>query len=223
MRERRILMTNYSGKRISILGDSISTFQDYTPDSAVFFDSFVQSLAGITSVDDTWWMQVINGLGGTLGTNNSYAGSTVYGTRLTAGCSDHRTGALGKNGVPDVILVSMGGNDCAFQISRRQFKKAYRTMLAKLKEYYPAAEIWCGTLLWGRHVDDRIPAFFNAEAVPPIRTYNELIIAEVQAAGCHLADLGEGFYDAMDGVHPNRNGMDFIAQRWLRAIQGGEG
>ena len=110
-------MSTYIGKRFCVLGDSISTFEGYTPNSAVFFDPYVQRLAGISGVEDTWWMQVIQGLGGVLGTNNSYSGCTVYGTRLTAGCSDHRADALARNGTPEVILIHIGGNDCAFQIS----------------------------------------------------------------------------------------------------------
>lgn len=211
-------MNSYSGKRFCILGDSISTYEGYTPAESVFYNSWFQKVTGVTSVNDTWWMQVINSLEGCLGVNNSYSGSTVYGTRLTAGCSDHRTGALGESGSPDVILVNMGGNDWGFSISRKQFSKAYRTMLSKLTTLYPSAEIWCGTLLQGQQVTNDIPPFFNAEAAHPIGIYNDLIRKEVTNAGCHIAELGESRYDTIDGAHPNRDGMTFIAQQWLRAI-----
>ena len=59
-------MHSYSGKRFCVLGDSISTYEGYTPASVVFYDSYFQRLTGVTSVNDTWWMQVINGLGGIL-------------------------------------------------------------------------------------------------------------------------------------------------------------
>lgn len=212
-------MDTYTGKRFCILGDSISTYEGYTPASSVFYDSWVQKQAGISSVNDTWWMQVINSLGGILGTNNSYAGSTVYGTRPTAGCSDHRISALDRNGIPDVILVNMGGNDWGFSVSRKGFSKAYRQMLSKLSALYPSAEIWCATLLRGRQVSPELPAFFNAEAAHPISTYNNLIGTAVASAGCHIASLGDDTYDAMDGVHPNRDGMTLIAQQWLRALK----
>lgn len=45
--------------RISILGDSISTFAGYTPKDSVFYDSYVQWETGVKTVEDTWWMQVI--------------------------------------------------------------------------------------------------------------------------------------------------------------------
>ncbi len=213
-------MNAYSGKLFSVLGDSISTYEGYTLAAAVFYEPCFQKITGVTSVNDTWWMQVINGLGGILGTNNSYSGSTVYGTRPTAGCSDHRTSALSQNGTPDVILVNLGGNDWGFSVPRKNFTKAYRQMLSKLTTLYPSAEIWCATLLQGRQVNHDIPPFFNVEGCNPISTYNTIICKEATAAGCHVATLGEEPYPAVDGVHPNRDGMTFIAQRWLSAILG---
>ena len=82
-------------KRISILGDSVSTFAGYTPDGALFYDSWRQGEAGVTGPDDTWWMQVIQGVGGVLGINNSYAGSTVSGSLASSGTSEQRLQALG--------------------------------------------------------------------------------------------------------------------------------
>lgn len=212
-------MNAFQGKRFCVLGDSICTYEGYTAPSAVFYNAWMQAQTGIVSVNDTWWMQVINGVGGTLGTNDSFAGSTVYGTRLTAGCSDCRTSALGESGAPEVILISMGGNDWGFSVPRKHFTKAYRQMLSKLRTLYPEAEIWCATLLQGQHLDNAFPPFFNAESSRPLSAYNEIIRKEAIASGCHVADLGDGKYDAIDGVHPNKDGMDFIAKCWLNAIQ----
>ncbi len=212
-------MNAYSGKRFCVLSNSVSTYEGYTPASAVFYDAYYQSISGVTSVNDTWWMQVINRLGGVLGINDSYSGSTVYGTQPTAGCSDLRIAALGKNGTPDVILIYMGGNDWRFNILPERFSNAYRTMLSKLTQFYPNAEIWCATLLQGHKVDNTIPAFRTAKVHHPQRLYSDLIRKEVSAAGCHIADLGESTYPASDGVHPTREGMCLLAQRWLRAIE----
>lgn len=211
-------MSDYRGKRFCILGDSICTYHGYTPAAAVFYDSLMQRHSGVLTVNDTWWMQVIDALEGTLGVNNSISGSTVHGTlRMSAG-SDQRTQALGENGAPEVLLISMGGNDWGFGVAPKSFAKAYRKMLAKLKKWYPHAEIWCGTLLRGRLTEKNAIPFFNAEACGPLRVYNEAIRTEAIAAGCHVADLGEEQYDAMDEVHPNKSGMDFIAQCWLTAL-----
>lgn len=84
-------------RRISILGDSISTFAGYTPEEAVFYDSYVQWETGVKSVEDTWWMQVIKALDGELGTNHSLAGSMVSGNLSTSAMSYERIEKLGTN------------------------------------------------------------------------------------------------------------------------------
>lgn len=169
----------------------------------------------------TWWMQVINHFGGVLGVNNSYAGSTVYGTRPTSGNSDERTQALGAAGEPDVILISMGGNDCAFGFKLKEFGRYYRRMLRKLTELYPNAEIWCGNLMRGKIIPGGIP-FFNAESMTSRGPYQAVIEKEAPAAGCHVAKLGTEFYEAYDGAHPTLNGMNYIAQCWIEAIEKGD-
>ena len=214
-------MTDYKGKRFCVLGDSISTFSGYTPEEAVFYNSYMQRMTGVTDVNLTWWMQVINHFGGVLGVNNSYAGSTVYGTRPTSGNSDERTQALGAAGEPDVILISMGGNDCAFGFKLKEFGRYYRRMLRKLTELYPNAEIWCGNLMRGKIIPGGIP-FFNTESMTSRGPYQAVIEKEAPAAGCHVAKLGTEFYEAYDGAHPTLNGMNYIAQCWIEAIEKGD-
>ena len=109
-------MENKNKKIISILGDSISTFAGYTPAGAVFYDDWRQRETGVADPGATWWMQVIEGLGGVLGVNNSYSGSTVSCGLLTSGTSLRRLETLGAEGDPDIILVSMGANDWGFGI-----------------------------------------------------------------------------------------------------------
>ena len=72
------------GKRISILGDSISTFPGYSNNP-----EYNSSIGGnalwykgdnyITDVNETWWMQTINRTGMILNVNNSWSGDTVTG------------------------------------------------------------------------------------------------------------------------------------------------
>ena len=86
--------------RISILGDSISTFAGYTPKDSVFYDSYVQWETGVKTVEDTWWMQVIRAFDAELGINNSVAGSMVSGNLSTSAMAEERIQALGENGLP---------------------------------------------------------------------------------------------------------------------------
>ena len=67
----RIRMDNSAMILVSIIGDSISTFEHYNPpDYAVFYDKEKQALNGMTSVYDTWWAKVNQALHANLCVNN---------------------------------------------------------------------------------------------------------------------------------------------------------
>ena len=65
-------ITPPSGPRVSIFGDSISTFKDYINGYTTYYP-----YGTLTDVDMTYWMKLIGLLGGTLETNISYSGSCV--------------------------------------------------------------------------------------------------------------------------------------------------
>ena len=70
-------------KKISVLGDSISTFEGYSePKDAVFYDMAKKLSSGVLRYADTWWGQVIEGLGGELLTLNAISGgiTTHFGS-----------------------------------------------------------------------------------------------------------------------------------------------
>ncbi|OUO28735.1 SGNH/GDSL hydrolase family protein [Eubacterium sp. An3] len=207
-------------KRISILGDSVSTFAGITPPEALFYDAWRQEETGVTSPDDTWWMQVIQGMGGMLGVNNSYAGSTVSGGFMTSGTSEKRLRTLSAEGEPDMILVAMGANDWGFGVHPQEFEYEYRRMLQRMKRLYPRAEIWCATILRGKPVPEE-EMFFNVDGVISPNIYSDIIRRIGTEEAVHLADVS-GYhmeYETIDGVHPNREGMKMIACLWLKELQ----
>ena len=207
-------------KRISIRGDSVSTFAGITPPEALFYDAWRQEETGVTSPDDTWWMQVIQGMGGMLGVNNSYAGSTVSGGFMTSGTSEKRLRTLSAEGEPDMILVAMGANDWGFGVHPQEFEYEYRRMLQRMKRLYPRAEIWCATILRGKPVPEE-EMFFNVDGVISPNIYSDIIRRIGTEEAVHLADVS-GYhmeYETIDGVHPNREGMKMIACLWLKELQ----
>lgn len=125
------ILPDYSGKRLSILGDSISTFaasNEKTDGKAAdgcttnYPGNPVQySNSDVTNVESTWWGKVIDQFGMVLGINESWAGSCIgYNPNQTASgkytadnclCSITRIGHLGENGTPDIIIVFGGTND----------------------------------------------------------------------------------------------------------------
>ena len=82
--QESITVKEYKGKLISILGDSISTFEGYIPKAdgvnLPHRPRYPQDNL-LTDVNETWWMKSINELDGTLGGNDSWAGSTVSNHR----------------------------------------------------------------------------------------------------------------------------------------------
>lgn len=114
------------GKKLSILGDSISTFG--TPDQSNSLGTW--TYAGnrcrypqsnlLTDVNSTWWKRLLDTTGAILGINESWAGSRVSNTQSTDSgdlgpnrciSSITRISHLRENGEPDIILVYAGTND----------------------------------------------------------------------------------------------------------------
>lgn len=211
----------YTGKKISILGDSISTFKGVTTDDPnTFYGRVMCEKGGFSGVEDTWWMRVVNGLGGVFERDNAFAGSCVTdGCGLGRGmCSEERTGALGT---PDVILIFAGANDMGFNVPEAEFRAAYRLMLSRLKAKHPAAEIWCGTLINGRKVLDDEPFFMNEEPKKELEPFSGIIRDCAAEAGARVVDMAASglIYDTIDGCHPTAHGMEQLAGLWLDAIR----
>ena len=221
--------------RISVLGDSVSTFAGYTPAEALFYDSWRQEETGVMSPDDTWWMQVIQNTGMQLLANGSYSASTVCGDssseESSAGCSNRRiVDLMGNTGIaPNVILVYMGVNDFFHSIDLGSFSgtaayrndhyiwdftEGYELMLQKLQAIYPTSRIYCMTLLESNSWEGtRVNANGNT-----VEDYNSRIRQVAAAHGISVIDLrncGIESYElgryTSDGVHLNREGAAKIA------------
>ena len=97
-------------------------------------------------------------------------------------------------------------------------------MLRKLKRNYPAAQIWCGTLLWSYCVKDQTINYYQQElgGAESLAPYNRAIRAAAAAEGCPVADLAASGreYAAIDCAHPHAAGMKTIADLWLQALRG---
>mgnify|MGYP001075264077 CR=1 FL=1 len=134
---KEIKYTELAGKRISILGDSISTFyQDGSPMNSYYgqvgrfyYPTYCQD---VRTVDKTWWGQLINNTNMILGVNNSWSGSTAVGTDESAGCSDARINTLIQNGNPDIVILYLGTNDLCSGFSVESFVAAYEMILSKI-------------------------------------------------------------------------------------------
>lgn len=206
--------------KISILGDSISTYAGYNPPCyPVYYKDDIAYENDIASVNDTWWKQVIDAVGGELCENNSYSGSLVFGNVSSSACSDERCSGLHGTNKPNVILIYMGTNDRGYGIKIQKFYEAYRTMLRRLKKNYPTAKIVCATLLLCYYKNGE--GKLNAESVVAEFEYNNAIRAAVKDENCILADIAFSgkCYETLDGCHPTKNGHSLIAKLWLEKLK----
>lgn len=241
--ERWQSTNKYFGKQFSVLGDSISTLEGYNPKGyKVFYAEENCERSGVIEMQDTWWDKVISFFGGELLVNNSWSGSRV--TKLTtndslfpSGCSNERTSSLHIDSVhPDVIIVYLGTNDWAFGANQgdetrvldddenEYFSIAYDNMLRKIRNNYPDADIWCCTLSETYMSSKPSFKFPHKYAGTHIEVYNNIIRDIVFKNKCRLIDLYSFHipYDAVDGSHPTKNGMNTIAVEVIRSVAGNE-
>ena len=229
----------WSGKKLSVCGDSISTFTGHIPE---YYSKFYPECGEIQAVEETWWMQVAERTGMELCSNASYSGSTVSGQSQdnhegAYACGNQRIADLaGPEGEwPDVILILLGANDLlngiplgaydgVSQVQEgyiQNFSEAYGLMLDKMKMWYPDAEIYCCTILEAARWDDEGNCFpFQNEHGLTAKNYNDCIKAVAQAKGISVLDVyGCGItYENIreytsDGTHPNPAGAILIADK----------
>ena len=206
--------------RWSILGDSISTFQGYTPPGGVYYAPSSGPVTGVNAVEDTWWMKVIRARGGRLLVNNSWSGSTVTESANLGAASLSRIRKLGPDGVsPDVVMIFTGLNDVGRYVPLAFFRADYGVMLRRIMDLYPTARVLCGTMVTGYIERPLFPRLTHWGK--RVEEYNQAIRAAAAEAGAVLADLaalGES-YASMDGIHPSGAGMEQLAEMWLRCLE----
>ena len=228
---------------VSILGDSVSTYDGYNPQGYyVFYDAEMQQKNGLNSVYDTWWAKVNQALHAWLCVNNSYSGSRVTGKTFPSGSSDERILNLRTvEYLPDIIMVYLGFNDFGYdvpvsqkvvekinssaQIHRNQeanvdlFEDGYDRMTKKLRTCYPSAVIICGTLMRTK-IKDHNWDFPDYSYGGSFESYNDVIRSMARKNGCYLADisLSEERYETLDGSHPTAQGHITFAQAWISCL-----
>lgn len=188
------------GKKVSIIGDSISTYTGYLPTG---YNSRYPS-GSVQDVDQTWWKQMLDFAGATLEVNASWSGSRTTdngaGTYpdLYARCNSTVLGS------PDVVIVAMGTNDSTFDVtigdydytttytslSETTFATAYIKGIKALQATFPNAVIIC--------------ASFYMKA-----NYATVIKNVANTLGCPYVYAGD--YQRESGVHPGAVGMKEIA------------
>lgn len=201
------------GKRISILGDSISTYKGVSNNADANITTFINpcKYADPFPLEKTYWMQVINTFGMTLCVNNSWSGGNLSGKDDESSGMNRAHQLANNNGEkPEFIILFMGTNDLGRGVDPGIFKSDYRATLSVIKEIYPDAIVCCINL------PDR-----DIFLKPRAEIFNQIIESAVNDAGTNffIADLyhsrlNNDFYymNTTDGIHPDEDGMKIIAE-----------
>ena len=222
-------------RQVSIIGDSISTFEVYNPEGyAVFYDAEMQKINEMHSVYDIWWAKVNQALHAYLCVNNAYSGSRVSGKVFPAGESRERLVNLRtREHIPNIILIYIVFNDFGTGVnvqsnllhlkgtsSNESFEEAYDNMLKTVKSYYPEAVIVCGTLMRTKIRNNDTWKFPESFAGVKLEDYNNAIRKISKKNHCYLADIAAGGekYETLDGTHPTAKGHETIANAWIRCL-----
>ncbi|MCM1219936.1 MAG: GDSL-type esterase/lipase family protein [Lachnospiraceae bacterium] len=232
------------GVKLSILGDSLSTYEGWIPEACT---KYFPENGALTDVSETWWMQLLDETGMELCANNSSAGSTCVGDSLYTGevkygCSGDRlsllTGSQGK--MPDIIIVYMGANDLMNGIpigdndgtklveegEIDNFSDAYTLILDKLSSEYPAAQIYCCGLHqmgdWG--TEQPFVTFTNhlgltaedySKQIETIAANKGIPYIDLYHCGIEIDNLDQM---TSDGVHFTPLGMGYVKEAVLAGL-----
>lgn len=206
--------------KISILGDSISTYKGVSNDAAA------NEKTGINPsfyrlpfpLERTYWMRVIRALGAELCVNNSWSGGNLCGEGDPSSGLNRASALSRDDGArPDLIILFMGINDLGRRVDADVFSRDYKRTLARIAELYPAAAVCCV------NIPDRDPVL-KARA----ECFNAIIgEAALEAGGdFFVADLfgsrlkNDLYYvNTVDGLHPDEDGMAVIAEVVIGAIK----
>ena len=208
------------GKKLSILGDSISTYQGVSNDERTnstiaanpyfYRDPF--------PLDKTYWKIIMDDLNMTLCVNNSWSGGNLSGIDDSTSGVNRAAELSRDNGEsPDLIIVFMGINDLGRSVDLSVFAESYEKALTTIRNKYPAAKVCCVNL------PDR-DVFLKTRA----ERFNEKIQSTVKSMGegFFIADLfhsdlnNDTYYNnTLDTIHPDEDGMRMIAAVVTAAIE----
>jgi hypothetical protein len=143
-----------SRMRVSILGDSYSTYEGYIPTgNAIWYWAKTDTAnTDVSSVRQTWWWQLISRGGYLLEKNESFSGATISyrGYRGEDYTDRSFITRLPRLGSPDILFIFGGTNDswAGVPVGEPQsgdlftYSPALDRLLADAKDRYPNVQIY---------------------------------------------------------------------------------
>jgi len=219
-------------KKISVIGDSISTFSGYSSSNNYY------PKGNVDSANEIWWKKAANSLGMDICKINALSGRRLTTTKTGNTSAVEKCTNVTSNGEePDVIISFVGVNDfingvelgrmssskvnltSAVSSNTTKFVDAYCVMINKLRSNYPDAKIVICTLPTGC-VDSKNK---NGDS---IATWNNQIKQVANAFGLNTIKFDKSNMSSanrscatIDGIHPNSKGQEYLANRAVADLQ----
>lgn len=198
-------------KKVSVLGDSYSTFKGSIP--ANYAPYYPNNRNDVAKAEQTWWSLYIQAKGYQLERNDSWSGSTICGIGYGGKDSSRnnfisRVDSLGN---PDIIIVFGGTNDAWANSPIGEYKYADWTK-DDCKNFRPALACLLD-MLQKRYPKATIYSLLNSELREPINESMREICKHYKVQLIELHDI-----DKQDG-HPSVSGMKAICDQLLEAIR----
>ena len=208
-------VTRFSNRKISIIGDSISTYADnpYMVNGYLQYYGRPDVISDLTSYNDTWWMRIANSdQNCAIEVNASYSGSGA--TSIDGKPTFYERTLPAILGNPDVIIVELGTNDSLNSVdvgtydfstpyaslSETTFRTAFIKGIKSLIANYPHAKI----IVLGLYMSE---------------DYRKSIFWICRRLGIEFINIPD--YDGISVVHPNKYQMWTLATKILYPEESG--
>ncbi len=197
-------------KKVSVLGDSYSTFKGSNPEGYAPF--YPDANNDVKEVEQTWWSLYIKAKGYELDKNNSWGGTTICGTGYFHRdvFNSYFISRVDMLGDPDIIFVFGGTNDAwarapmgEYQYSDwtkddcKSFRPALACLLDMLQRRYPKATVY---------------SILNSELQEEVNESMREVCKHYNVQLIELHDI-----EKQNG-HPSIAGMKSICEQLLEAI-----
>lgn len=196
-------------KKVSVLGDSYSTFVGIIPSNYSSF--YPNDRNDVTKIEQTWWSLYVKAKGYALEKNDSWGGTTICGTGYGGMNSSYsnfisRVDSLGN---PDIIFVFGGTNDAWANSPMGEYQ--YSDWTKDDCKYFSPALACLIDMLQKRYAQAEICFILNSELREPVNESMREVCKHYNVKLVELHDI-----EKQNG-HPSINGMKSICDQLLEA------
>ena len=196
-------------KKVSVLGDSYSTFIGVIPANYATF--YPNDRNDVTEVEQTWWSLYIKAKGYELEKNDSWGGTTICGTGYGRMDSSRNNfiARVDSLGCPDLIFVFGGTNDAWANSPMGEYP--YSDWTKNDCKYFRPALACLIDMLQKRYAQAEICFILNSELREPVNESMREVCKHYNVKLVELHDI-----EKQNG-HPSINGMKSICDQLLEA------